>query len=269
MTVYTVKHVGEEPREWHSKQGGSFLSYTVDFEAEDGVLERAVEWSRKPESKAPQVGDRVAGHIEPGKFSEKFKMDFEATKELGASPRSSGSSERSTGRSSNWQPESERDPERAARILRQHSQEMALRFLAIQAAEGAVSNPDMQWTVEDVFKLADRFDQDVYETGQHSLLTSLTGAPRPQKESAPERSTEQDDIEQLLDSAGLINSAARLMVTNYMLQELEPVRRQKALNALQDFDRQGAALEALKKGTVEWTGEELPEGGPETDDLPF
>lgn len=128
MATYTIRSVGD-PREWSSQKfGGRFYAYPVDLEDENGHLQIGVEWSRKVESDAPKVGDRVAGHIESGQHGDKLKVDWDAMKELG----SGGSPARSGGSSGKreWKPESVYDPEKTARITRSHAQKVAVDLVA-------------------------------------------------------------------------------------------------------------------------------------------
>lgn len=78
---FEVVQVEGQPRPWSSRQGGSFLSYTVVLQDEAGQSQK-VEWSKKAEAPAPRVGDWVAGHVEQGPYSLKFKVDYDRTKEL-------------------------------------------------------------------------------------------------------------------------------------------------------------------------------------------
>lgn len=81
MSVFEVVAVEPEARPWNSKHGSSFLSYTVSLRNEQDEVRRA-EWSRKDTSPAPRVGELVDGHMEPGNYGLKFKMNFEATKAM-------------------------------------------------------------------------------------------------------------------------------------------------------------------------------------------
>lgn len=177
MSAYTVKRVDDSPREWTSKQGGTFLSYTVDLEDIEGKVQAGIEWNRKPESRAPEVGDRIAGNIEPGKFSERFKMDYEATKELtgggGSSDYRSGGEAKSKG---GWKPESQYDPEKVARITRAHSQEMSIRVFAL--IEGHLENNDeaIGHALNRIRKIADWFDADIQRAAAVESAKAELGA---------------------------------------------------------------------------------------------
>jgi len=273
--IYEVKNVHGEPREWSSSHGGTFLSYTVDFINEDGVGESGVEWTKKPESRPPQVGEKVVGHIEPGKFAEKFKLDFNATRELGQGGGSSSEATTSnTSKGSSSKGEVDWDC-RNAEIRRQHSQEMALRVYAVHLQ----ANPDLTAKVDlpQVAAWADWFDQDAITAGQKASQGQLpppthqateTQSAAPEKPSAidfsgarkQEPSQDLDDYRQLLWNAGLEPAAARDKVAEYMGVVLPADRLNKAISGLQDLDRQGSVLGQLKAETEQWIKGPLPQG---------
>jgi hypothetical protein len=282
--VFTVKSVGTEPREW-SAHGSTFLAYKVDLEDGSGKLARAVEWNRKPESRAPQEGEQIAGHLEEGKYSEKFKLDFEATKELNQGGTGSQSHETSTGATrsakGNWQPESERDPERAARILRQHSQEMALRYVALTGLD--VDPENRQPALEQIVKpFIDWFDQDVIQTSQ--AVSSAQGPPPAGNDGAPSQSAspgsnsspaeERTDVEMALSEppgGKFLAAKTRELLTSYMLSQLQPDDLLRACNQLTngaDQSQQEQTLRAMKQRTERWKGEPLP-ADTDADEIPF
>ena len=132
--TYTVLNVVGDPREWEGRYGKN-LSYTVALKDVDGV----VELSQKPETPAPKAGDELTGEITPssGNFPPKFKKD---------KPQGGG----------NWSGGG-MSPEREKKIVRQHSQHMALQYAAIHATQGKL--PD-EFSLGDLFKIADQFDKD-------------------------------------------------------------------------------------------------------------
>lgn len=272
MPVYEVKSVIGEPRAWTSSHGGNFLSYKVDLEC-DGVKEMGIEWNKKDTSPAPSVGEQVAGIIEEGKYGDKFKIDYEATKELGGN---GGSSETSTAAGGNskggWQPESERDPERAARILRQHSQSMA-----VQAAVGAgyfqgeITITKLQ---DDLLPLIDWFDADVLgqtaKQTQGSAAPAKEGAPPPASASPGSVSQPADEHQwfcKLLETAGLGFGSASKLAT-FILEKLSPEQIKKADNGLSDLDTMAKTLGQLESVFRQTTGEVLVDEDPD-DSIPF
>lgn len=115
--TYTVQSVAPDPRSYDAN--GPKLAYKVRF-AEHA--DKEVEWSQNATTQAPQPGQTVEGSIDwSGKWGPKFKRSFQ---------QQGGGSSSSTG-GSTWKP---KDPGEVAAIQRQHSQEMALRFLAVNAA---------------------------------------------------------------------------------------------------------------------------------------
>lgn len=284
---YVVKAVAEQTREWSGKGGGTFLSYSVDFEDPVGIIQQSVEWSRKPESRPPTAGEEVVGEIQEGRFGPKFKLDFEATKELQGGTRqnaSQPSSRPSGGSKGSWQPESERDPERAARILRQHSQEMAIRFMSML---GKV--PQMGKAQEALTELIDWFDQDVHKAGQAAsqgagrakeARSDSSPAPPDSPPARPEPGDEEKSMLKDIDmailevpGADLMAADARYQIGLYMLSELQEADRDRALNQLCNkgsMEGQIATLDAMKKRTEKWTGHRLPQPVEDPlDDVPF
>ncbi len=276
--VYEIKHVAG-PKEWSGKYG-PMLSYTLDLD-HDGVVERAVELARKPESRAPEIGELVALDLEDGPYGTKAKLDFERTKELpqnGVQMRSRKPSphEVSSGSKGSWTPESERDPERAARILRQHSQEMALRFVAYAGTTGPADFETM-WCDDFLKPIIDWFDQDVLQAGKRASEGTKTGStPPPETASEPPSPSSPDvlpvthqELTEALDTAGVTIPAQRDAIAGYMAAELPTERIVKAVGNLvlrpDDGDpdptaKQARTLKALKKATEEFTGKPLPQG---------
>jgi hypothetical protein len=143
---YTITGVAEQVRDWNSAQGGAMKAYRIDLRGDDGTEELLVEWSRKATSPPPIVGQPVEGQIEQGQYGKKFKK----------AP--------AGGFLSGPRPE---DPKRAKRIMRQHSQDMAMRALTHAFAFGLVDPPKEP---KDLFaliaKTADWFDKDAEAASQ-------------------------------------------------------------------------------------------------------
>ena len=117
---YTVEQIIGEPRDWQTKAGKPMKSYLLKVSGED----RNVELSQFPDTDAPTVGQVIDGALEEsanGNFPPKLRKARQGGGGFGG-PR----------------PE---DPERAKRIVRQHSQEMAIRFAA---ASGALVEIDLR-----------------------------------------------------------------------------------------------------------------------------
>lgn len=132
--THTITNVSD-PREWQSQQGGPMKSYTIKVQGDEG----AYELSKKASSAPPAVGQSIdVAQVIPPKqgttFPPKIKLQF------GGNGRGGGMT-----------------PEREAQIVRQHSQEMALRYAAIKATLGELPS---DFKPSDLFKIADLFDAD-------------------------------------------------------------------------------------------------------------
>ncbi len=122
-----------DPREWES-QYGPMKTYTVKFEGDQS----AYQVNKKKDSPALQIGQTLdVASVTPdpeGKWPAKIRL-------------AQGNGGKGGGRS----------PEENARIMRQHSQEMALRYAAIKQAQGVLPE---DFKPSDLFKVADLFDAD-------------------------------------------------------------------------------------------------------------
>jgi hypothetical protein len=288
FTVKDARNRGNIP----NPHGGELTRWYVDFLDANGepVKNEKGEakdcyWQRKPEYEV-KADDTVYGTISEGQYGLRFKKE---QKPDGAP--SSGSEARTGtggGQGKNWQPESERDPERSARILRQHSQEMALRFLSWAAvanlhpvdALAAIGIDAPEQTLGQIKALADFFDADVNQAGQAARggqLPSPTTAGESQTAASPSQPADEEkrDIEMAIDSASAENLGveARSLVADYMLSELDEAERTRACNQLtnsQDPQAQGMTIRAMKARTEKWSGAPLPVGDTGgTDDVPF
>lgn len=127
-------------REWTGKYGPN-VDYTIELE---GLAGRHT-LTQKPTTPAPTVGEELFGHAEDGgafPSGDPKPPKFVKAKKDGG------------GFNSAPRPE---DPKRAARILRQHSQDMALQYAVLRHQQGKL--PD-NFTLEDLLKIADKFDAD-------------------------------------------------------------------------------------------------------------
>ena len=145
--VIDVREGKTEP----NPHGGMFQKFYVDFEGSPDTY-----WRRR-EGDAPEVGKAYYGSITKGDYGPRFK------KEKVPEGYSGGSSEaKATSSKGSWQPESERDPERAARILRQHSQGCAIEWAGLMQAQGKLPE---NFGPNDLKTLIDWFDLDAQEAG--------------------------------------------------------------------------------------------------------
>jgi hypothetical protein len=129
------------PRSWSSQKGGPMLSYRVDLlREEDGFAIRNVEWSKKQDSKPPQVGEVIDCTVDmEAQYGPKLKVEQEGGGFGGG--RGGGMT-----------------PEREAQIIRQHSQHMALLHVGNLVAAGKVENAPTSW--EQLVQIIDKFDTD-------------------------------------------------------------------------------------------------------------
>lgn len=120
---------------------GDFKSYTVTLDpggVQAGLLQ-------KPETPAPTEGDRLYGHLEERNGFKNFKK--------AARPGAPGGG-------GGWRP---RDPDESRMIVRQHSQEMALRYCDVRARQGKLP---AEFTLTDLAKVVDWFQKDATEGGK-------------------------------------------------------------------------------------------------------
>jgi len=122
MPTYTVTLVSDQVRDWNSTKGGPMKGYRVDLQDASGQVVRNCEWSRKPESPAPQVGQSVEGDIDlEAQYGPKFK--------LAQSAGFGGGGSRA------------RPPEERRSIAMQHAQKCAVTILEVAAAHGEYHPP--------------------------------------------------------------------------------------------------------------------------------
>lgn len=134
MPSYKIVNVNG-PREWEGQYGKNH-SFDLDLEGVD----KPVELTQKPDKPRPQPGEQINLNLEPhprfdGKL--KGKREYQGGGGFGGGPR----------------PE---DPVRSKRITRQHSQHMALLYIAATGKELA------SWG--EFQTIVDRFDRDVEDT---------------------------------------------------------------------------------------------------------
>lgn len=136
IETYTITGFGGTPRDW-STANGDFRSFYLKVEGDDKTYELA----QKRDKPAPNVGDSFEATVETreanGVTYYKLKKHYAQ-------------------RGGNNAPRPE-DPQRAKRILRQHSQDMALRYAEIRHQQGKL--PDT-FSLDDLWRLADKFDSD-------------------------------------------------------------------------------------------------------------
>lgn len=135
MPAYTVLEVDPNVRDWQSQAGGPMKAYRIKLRDPEGKEIPLVEWSRKTNSPAPTVGETVEGTLESTSFGTKFKK-AQTNGFGGGRPR---------------------DPKESARIIRQHSQQMALLYAGLRAEKELLPDP---FSLADLKKVIDWFDAD-------------------------------------------------------------------------------------------------------------
>lgn len=261
IKVGTVK----DSRDWESDDGKVKLTfYTLDIERNGTTQE--VDHARQQGKPAPQPGEEIDAIFEPGKFREKMKK----------APSQGGSG----GGKRDWQPESQRDPERSARILRQHSQQAALEYAvqvgALQKLNAETTDP--RTTVPDFFwRLVDQFDADVNKAGQAATQAQgiSEGASSPARELPgwgpgfpPPNNDSHWWFEDHLMKAGLDGTGAKRLAT-FILDRFDAEQGKRAEQGLSDIDTMGETLAKLETAFRTTEGENLPKDGSDMEDLPF
>lgn len=277
--------------EWGNDYGRN-QSYTLDLQLEDGSVVQDIVSNRKIKDdgthKEPQEQEVVWGDLLPmPKGQRKLKLDYEAMKQGGAPQQFSHGSSSETSTSNNSKPASSGEVDwdrKNGEIRRQHSQEMALRTMAIIGWPSKGTSDILR----DVAFLADEFDADAIAAGQKASQGAVPATSSPQESpplgAAPDSSsvdlsgarttepgvTDRDEVLKLLDYAGLVHAPAREKVADYITGPLlVEGRSDAALSALQDLDRQGNALAQLQTKTEEWIKGPLPTADGFDDSIPF
>jgi hypothetical protein len=236
--------------------GGNFQKFFVDFEGSPDTY-----WRRR-EGDSPEKGNSYYGTISKNDYGPKFKKE-KAPDQGGAAAKR------------DWQPESQRDPERSVRILRQHSQTAALQFLAM--TRFPVEPENRMVALEQIVKpFIDWFDADVNQAGQTAIQASgkatagSEGAKTPSTAHSPasgQRSAESQFEEekgerhqwlcQLLEDAGLDATGAHAL-GSFMVGRFNPEQIKKAETGLQDIESQQDTLSRLRTAYEKATGTLLP-----------
>lgn len=157
---YKVVWVGPTTREWAPQAAPDQrnLAYEVKFEGDD----RVIEWSRRESTDAPQVGEVTPpGDINNSAHGPQFKIDWDAMRKEGGEG-SEGRSGGSRGSTRDWTPDSERDPEKVARIGRSAAQKAAVALVTAMPGFGSADDSKRQ---EVLLRWVNFFDLDIDEAG--------------------------------------------------------------------------------------------------------
>lgn len=268
MSAFTV--IGVHDKEEWTGNYGAMVSYVLDLEDESGFKSMDVKLNRKPESREPEVGETFIGNLESGKFGDKLKIDFEATKELkkGGGGSQFRSSETSTGK-----PKGDVDWDRRnAEIRRQHSQQVAIEAVTLLGPAASGEQGPLRAAIKD---WADWFDIDAIGAGvRHSAPDSNHPEPSVDLSGArtEEPSTSMPDdthqwLESLLGVAGATHGARELAL--YAVNKLRPDQLKTLEGELNDHeqDRKAHGLKRLEASYEKAEGHPVPADN--FDDLPF
>jgi hypothetical protein len=121
------------------------IGHRMSIEGSDGTVLGDVEWSRKPDSAGPRVGETLDGTLERTQYGVKFK------KAMGGGGGGGGG----------FRP---RDPLEVAGMQRAHAQEMALRYAQVKATAGQL--PEDFKPGENLKPIIDWFSEDVHAAVQ-------------------------------------------------------------------------------------------------------
>lgn len=156
---YRITAVRSGPRKWQSTKGGEMHSYRVDLADANGQVTQNVERNKKPTSDPPKEGDQEYGDIEHGgEYGPKFKT--------ASRPGSGGGG--GGGRAKRPDDDPKVYAARQAAIARQHSQEMALRFLESRNGLGDSDASDDE-ILDYVMRTAERFHEDVSKAARDAF----------------------------------------------------------------------------------------------------
>jgi hypothetical protein len=154
MPVYTVTHVNDQSREYTDKFGPK-KSWKMTLKDSAGAESTNVEWSRKPDSPGPTVGQELEGDIRTETIDTRNgPMQVRKFKKAQTGGGGGGGGFRP------------RDPRETAAIQRQHSQEMAVRVAASAGWFNVVGGFDPkqqsgQGVLNNLARLSDWFQRDI------------------------------------------------------------------------------------------------------------
>lgn len=137
MPTYTVKQATKKKDV--QGQHGPMKVVTLQLSGPDG--DQTAEWFTKDQTPLPDAGSQIEGTVEPSEYGLKFKKAAGAFTGGGFRGRS---------------------PEENRRIVRQHSQDMGIRWAELAHARGKLPE---DFKVADLLKLVDVFHRDAMEGG--------------------------------------------------------------------------------------------------------
>lgn len=238
--------------------GGQFQKFYVDFEGSPDTC-----WRRR-EGDEPEIGRAYYGTVSEGNYGPMFKKE-----KAPDGSTSSGGSKNYGGKSKEWTPEGDRDPEKVARIGRAHAQGMAVQTLTAMGAFEGKSAEQLHSTLK---SWTDFYEQDVNEAAQKAGGGGTGNDPREASPPVDTPGPAQNDTGQLLDhlleQAG-VNYKAAGIIRDYALQEMSVEEQDAACNRLSKENTRAAAVVRLTERTEAALGEPLPGVEPDLSDVPF
>lgn len=253
FTVKAARNAGTKP----NPHGGEFVKWYVDLLDSAGQLvkNQAGEvkdayWQRKPDADVTE-GDVVYGTVSEGEYGLRFKMEKRPD---GSGP---GGGEFSGSRGGG------KSPDQQASIVRQHSQEMAIRwFTATTPGRSAATldelRPVIDWFAEDA---------NAAQTASGDQQHQRAGEDNVSPAAPPQTPPTHQELHGLLEKAGLNSNASRV-VTDYALTNMSAEEQDAALSMLGNPDRASAAVKRLSEKAEAHYGSPLPSDDP-GDDIPF
>jgi len=255
---YTVKSVRPGKVYDRNEHGQVLQAFYVDLQGPDGKIEQGCYWRRK-EGNNPEEGQSVFGEVSEGDYGPRFKQAKGGGGSSDYGSRSSGAGNFKGGGKS---------PDQQASIVRQHSQEMCLRWLEVHghAPDGLDGlRPIIDWFEADANKAAS--EAGGKSAGPDASGSASAGAPPTAASPQTDSSVHQRFTEQL--EAGGLNPAASTLVTNWVFSDWDSTDEQdRALKALEDPSRQAGAVKKIR-GRYEGLHGPLPEASPYDEDIPF
>jgi hypothetical protein len=203
---------------------------------------KEVDLNQKPSTPAPTQGQEIPGYLKPGKYRPILKKE------------QAGSTGTSVG--GNFKGKS---PDQQASIVRQHSQESALRYHAQLGDKPTLENlrETIDWFVDDANKAAQGGGGEASHT-QASSSSAL----------APSQDGVHQRLAELLEGAG-VNSAAARVVTDYLISERSVEEQDTALHRLENPNTAAACVKRFSELAEQHYGEPLPETTAADESLPF
>lgn len=205
--TYHVLAVNGE-RRWKG-QHGEFVDYDLEVTADGGETVLSVTNTRKPDSPAPNPQDLIYGSITEQEIEKKdgsgtfTKLKLKREQAPDGAPSGGPQAGSNTRVAPSQSPSGEAVDNRSARIERQHSQEMALRTLALRGQTDA-DPTDLLATVR---QLTDWFVADLERASSPPKTDNGAGAKPPSSQPAPAPESVEQAVEEAVEKGELVDVA--------------------------------------------------------------